>query len=107
VGIEKRCAQSHDLSFPYRPCHFVTKKKGGKPLANDLPPLCPFDLRDREPATGRRRTPSVGPQRGGPLSRAHQVLPLFCLSVSGRFAPSADPKTGDAHLFLTYFSRSL
>ncbi len=28
----------------------MTKKKGGKPLENDLPPLCPFDLRDREPA---------------------------------------------------------
>ena len=60
-----------------------------KPLENDLPPLCPFDLRDREPARSRRRTPSVGPPRGGPLSRAHQVLPLFCLSVSGRVAPSA------------------
>ncbi len=32
VGIEKRCAQSHDSSFPSRPCHFVTKKKGGRPL---------------------------------------------------------------------------
>ena len=58
------------------PCSEPKKRAAGR--IDDLPPLCPFDLRDREPAAGRYLSPSVGRATAhGPLSRAHQVAAVL------------------------------
>ena len=44
---------------------------------NDLPPLCPFDLRDREPAAARTSPLRWTRVTREPLSRAHHALAVL------------------------------